>query len=48
MSIRKKYWDEVKKSILRKDCRLAAEMIMAVMTSNVKSASELYRKAINS
>lgn len=47
MNMREKYWMEVKNAILRKDCKLAAEMVMAVLTCNVEQALILYKKAVD-
>jgi hypothetical protein len=43
MSIRKRYWNKVKKCLLKGDAKTAAEMIMAIFSCDVEKVAELYR-----
>jgi hypothetical protein len=47
ISIRKQYWNKVKKCILGGHVEHGVKMMMAIFSNNVKSAKQLYLKEIH-
>jgi len=44
--MRKKYWKKVERCLFYGNCRLAADMIMAIFTCDVERAAMLYQQPI--